>query len=98
LSKVAPSRSSLLLFGWSPWFLKLSVLFFSFLDFYVFFFFFGLVSLLSCWSLFNFSFLIPPCVTFGLGFGTEILWRVLSVPQTVPFYCTSFFWEMGAES
>jgi len=54
--------------------LQTSRIFYTFFDFYFFFVWypFSVVD-----PRFNFSFLIPPWVTFGLGAGIEMFWRVL---------------------
>lgn len=96
LSKVAPSRGFLLLFGGSHWFFKLPGLFLFFLRLLLLLFYLVFYPSSVVDPLFNFSFLVPPSVTFGHGDGIEILWRVLFLRR---FY---FIWlstgEMGAES
>lgn len=96
LSKVASSRGSLLLFGGSHWFSKLPVLFLFFLRLLLLLFFLVFYPSSVVDPLFNFSFLVPPCVIFGRGYGTEIFRSFLFLRR---FY---FIWlstgQMGDES
>jgi hypothetical protein len=81
LSKVAPSRGSLLHFGGSHRFSKLPALFLFSLRLLLLLFFLAFYPSSVVDPLFNFSFLVPPCVTFGLGYGIEIFRSVLFLRQ-----------------
>lgn len=88
-SKVAPSRGFLLLFRGSQWFFKLPGLFLFFLRLLLLLFFFVFYPSSVVDPLFNFSFLVPPSVTFGHGDGIEILRRVLFLRRFL-FYLTFY--------
>lgn len=98
LSEVEPSRGFLLLFGGSHWFFKLPGLFLFFLRLLLLLFFLVFYPSSVVDPLFNFSFLVPPSVTFGHGDGIEILWRVLFLRRFL-FYLTFYkedgCWKLG---